>query len=241
VKVLGLWLAIATIVIAIAVPFAAGQPEAVAVAHRSVAPAAVQPATRQPAAAQPTTTTDQAERSDLDDGPGRAGAPVPDDEAAFIAELNAARTNAGLAPLQVDDRLTRAARAWTAWMSDRSRLRHADDIVSGAPDDWTKAGENVGRGGSVPAVWEAFMNSPTHAANVLDPAFTRIGVGVFRTPDGVLYTTHRFAGAASDDPPDDERTSDRSIRRAADSDPDAGATVGDLESAPPTVLVSLED
>jgi hypothetical protein len=157
--------------------------------------------------------------------------PAPAAEDAFVAHLNAARADAGLEPLRRDDGLVEAARSWARWMGERRNLRHADDIVSGAPDDWTKAGENVGRGGTVDAVWEAFMDSPSHAANVLDPAFTRIGVGVVRTPDGVLYTAHRFAGTVSDQASTPPQVPDRPAPP-----PDTGSAPVDLDAPPPIEL-----
>lgn len=160
----------------------------------------------------------------------------PPAEDAFIEHLNATRTAAGLEPLRRDPGLGEAARHWARWMGERHDLRHADDIVTGAPADWTKAGENVGRGGTVRAVWDAFMDSPSHAANVLDPAFTRIGVGVVRTPNGMLYTAHRFAGAVSDQPapvPSEEQAP--TVPPATDS-----GTV-DLDAPPPTELARRSD
>ncbi|MFN3219600.1 MAG: CAP domain-containing protein [Acidimicrobiales bacterium] len=166
-------------------------------------------------------------------------APVPAAEDAFVAHLNAARAEAGLEPLRRDDGLIDAARGWARWMGERRDLRHADDIVTGAPADWTKAGENVGRGGTVDAVWEAFMASPSHAANVLDPAFTRIGVGVVQTSDGIFYTAHRFAGAVSDQapappPPTPEETD-------PPPPPDPGSAPVDLDAPPPIELAFADD
>lgn len=165
--------------------------------------------------------------------------PVPAAEDAFVAHLNAARTEAGLEPLRRDEGLVAAARGWARWMGERRDLRHADDIVTGAPADWTKAGENVGRGGTVDAVWEAFMDSPSHAANVLDPAFTRIGVGVVQTSDGIFYTAHRFAGTVSDQPP----TPAASPAEEPDPPPppDPGSAPVDLDAPPPTELAFADD
>ena len=41
---------------------------------------------------------------------------------------------------------------------------------------------------------DAFIASPGHYANIVDPEFTHIGVGVIRDPDNParLFTTHRF-------------------------------------------------
>lgn len=127
-----------------------------------------------------------------------AAGPVLDDEAAFVASLNEVRAANGLPALVIDNSMTVAARDWTTWMVDNLTLQHADDIVVGAPTDWLKVGENVGRGGSVDSIFQAFMESPGHAANVLDESYTRVGVGVFHAPDGRIYTTHRFAVAAVD-------------------------------------------
>lgn len=126
---------------------------------------------------------------------------APADASSFVDSVNAARSASGLAPLKVDTTMASAAEGWAIWMAENDSLQHAGDIVVGAPADWTKVGENVGRGGSVNSVWNAFMASPNHAANVLDPAYTRIGVGVVWTNDGMLYTTHRFAATSSDTAP----------------------------------------
>jgi hypothetical protein len=94
--------------------------------------------------------------------------------------------------------MTAAAREWTTWMVNNSTLQHADDIVTGAPPNWLRAGENVGRGPTVPRVWQAFLDSPGHRANVLDPSYTVVGVGVMWHEDGRHYTTHRFASTLDD-------------------------------------------
>ena len=121
----------------------------------------------------------------------------PADEATYVANINAIRSANGLSTLTLDGNMTAAARNWTIWMIENETLAHADDIVSGAPADWLKVGENVGRGGSLDAVWQAFLNSPSHAANVLDPVYDLVGIGVAWNEQGRLYTTHRFASTES--------------------------------------------
>ena len=79
---------------------------------------------------------------------------APDDEALFIEHINAERAAVGLGPLVLDTSMRDAARSWTYWMSENLTLAHADDIVTGAPADWAKVGENVGRGGTLEAVME---------------------------------------------------------------------------------------
>ena len=126
---------------------------------------------------------------------------APDDETRFIEHINAARAAEGLGPLTLDTSMRDAARGWTYWMAENLTLAHADDIVTGAPPNWSKVGENVGRGGSLDAVWEAFMASPSHAANVLDPSYTLVGIGVVWTDEGRIYTTHRFGAVSGGEEP----------------------------------------
>jgi len=124
--------------------------------------------------------------------PAAAGPDDPgSDEARFVDLVNAARANAGVAPLTVDAELTSLARDWAAQMAAAGKISHANPISAGVTQDWQKLGENVGKGPSVDPIMDAFIASPGHYANLMDPAFTRIGVGVVWS-NGVLYTTHRF-------------------------------------------------
>ncbi|MEY2477396.1 MAG: hypothetical protein QOG87_2711 [Actinomycetota bacterium] len=53
-------------------------------------------------------------------------------------------------------------------------------------------GENVGMGPNVDQVHVALMNSPGHKANILEPAFSIVGMGVVRSGDGMVYITQDF-------------------------------------------------
>ena len=43
---------------------------------------------------------------------------------------------------------------------------------------------------------QAFINSPAHYRNLVDPAWTHVGVGVTFGGDGRMYTTHNFMALA---------------------------------------------
>lgn len=123
------------------------------------------------------------------------------DEARFVQLVNAARARGGVPPLKVDGQLTGLARNWAQQMAygacgtkpdgSPANICHAGSLGSGVTADWEKLGENVGYGPNVDAVMNAFIASSRHNANLMDPAFTRIGVGVV-WKDGALYTVHRF-------------------------------------------------
>jgi hypothetical protein len=55
-------------------------------------------------------------------------------------------------------------------------------------------GENVGMGGAVGQVNDAFMNSPHHRDNILDTGFNQVGIGVI-VSGGTVYVTEDFVQA----------------------------------------------
>ena len=125
-------------------------------------------------------------------GPAGAGGDNPAaDEAQFVALVNQARANVGAPPLAVDGQLTALARQHAQTMADAGTIFHANPISAGVTSPWIKLGENVGTGPSAPPVMTAFINSPKHYQNIIDPAFAYIGVGVIWVGNQ-MFTTHRF-------------------------------------------------
>ena len=58
---------------------------------------------------------------------------------------------------------------------------------------FSAAGENIAYGQRTPQeVMNAWMNSAGHRANILNPSYTYIGVGVAKTSSGVIYWTQEF-------------------------------------------------
>lgn len=122
---------------------------------------------------------------------------VADDlELRVAASINAARADAGLAPLKVEAHLNSAAQAHADWMGDTGSFTHDGDDAStpteridgsGFPltGSWGTA-ENIafrtveGSLGNdeVDAMHEGLMNSPEHRANILDPNLSYVGVGL---------------------------------------------------------------
>jgi uncharacterized protein YkwD len=83
---------------------------------------------------------------------------------------NAARRRHGLQPLRVTEKAMTFARSWSGTQARSRRMYH-----SGAAG-W---GENVIYGYRSPeAQVEAWLNSPGHRRNILNPNYTEIGVGV---------------------------------------------------------------
>lgn len=113
--------------------------------------------------------------------------------------VNRERHSRGLATLTFDERLQRAARKHSSLMASRGEVEHQ---LAGEPKlafrlgevelRYDASGENVARTSDAARAHVALMNSPGHRANILDPQFNSIGIGVVNTPDGI-YVTQDFA------------------------------------------------
>jgi hypothetical protein len=77
-------------------------------------------------------------------------------------------------------------------MASTGVLSHSPDLAAGISANWLKLGENVGTGPNNSAIWTAFVNSAHHYANIVDPDFNRVGVGVAYAGNGAQWTTQRF-------------------------------------------------
>lgn len=122
--------------------------------------------------------------------PASAQADTVSDEAAFVAKINELRAGKGLGSLQVNANLTAKARTWSAGMAAAGRIWHST-LSDGVTENWKKLGENVGMGGSVDGLHRAFVNSPLHYANLVDPAFGHVGIGIVMN-GSTIYVTQVF-------------------------------------------------
>jgi len=118
------------------------------------------------------------------------------DEQLFVAKLNDLRASKGLSRLAADARLTDVARAWSAKMAAANVMSHNPALSSQAPTDWVKLGENVGYGPSVSSLHDALVASPKHYANMVDPAFNSVGIGVVMS-GSTTWVTQVFMQAPS--------------------------------------------
>lgn len=127
--------------------------------------------------------------------PSTAGASTASEESHFVALINDLRARNGLGALQVHPHLVSVARSWAGTMAGAGDIWHNPNLasdVSAGEDDWRKLGENVGVGPNVEVLHQAFVDSPGHYRNLVDPEFNYIGVGVVMGADGSMYTAHQF-------------------------------------------------
>ncbi|MEV4709965.1 CAP domain-containing protein [Micromonospora sp. NPDC049374] len=118
-------------------------------------------------------------------GPSSSGN-VASEAAEVVALVNAERAKAGCGALSIDDKLMTAAQRHSQDQADHRNMSHTGSDGSDPGDRidrvdyaWRTYGENVAWNQRTPAaVMDAWMNSDGHRANILNCAFTEIGVGV---------------------------------------------------------------
>jgi len=107
-------------------------------------------------------------------------------------------------PLAWDRRLSEVARAHSEEMARFGYFSHQAaggqspaDRLSAAGIIWVRVGENIASCETVVEAESAFMHEPrfehNHRWNILNPDYTRIGVGIASGSDGRLYITEDFA------------------------------------------------
>jgi hypothetical protein len=112
----------------------------------------------------------------------------------WLNKINSLRSSVGVGPLQLDGELTGLAQGWSDHMAATGTLAHTPNMSNGVTANWTKLGENVGYGPNNDLIWGGFLGSSNHYANLTDPAFTHVGIGVAWS-GGTQFVTHRFMAA----------------------------------------------
>jgi uncharacterized protein YkwD len=109
----------------------------------------------------------------------------------MLVLVNQERTKRGLRPVKADPEMTRVARAHSIDMFARGYFSHYSpekkdpfDRMRQAGVKFLTAGENLALGRTLKICHEGLMNSPGHKANILNPSFGRLGIGIM---DGGIY------------------------------------------------------
>lgn len=118
--------------------------------------------------------------------------------------LNRDRRSHGLLPVRMQSDLRSVARKHSLDMAKKDYFDHVN-LKAQSPSDRLKlsgvtdvtSGENLAKiGGYKNPTQHAevgLMNSPGHRANILNPIYNTVGIGVIRDSSGVYYFTQNFA------------------------------------------------
>lgn len=129
------------------------------------------------------------------------GAPLSEEERLMLTLVNEARAKAGLAPLVTDLAMSDVAELKSEDMAQNHYFSHQSPTY-GSPFDmldrfgirYRTAGENIACNRDTEAAHAALMASEGHRQNILNPAYTRIGIGIVNGgPCGKMFT-QLFAG-----------------------------------------------
>jgi uncharacterized protein YkwD len=115
----------------------------------------------------------------------------------MFVRTNGSRDTFGRADVAINRHMSRLVRQHSAWMSRTGKFQHTSDPASAYLKGvtWHCWGENIAvSGGSIRDVEKAFMHSPDHRANILNPCFDHVAIGVVRDGDGVAWVTVFFYG-----------------------------------------------
>lgn len=138
-----------------------------------------------------TTGTNTAENSEYDDiSPDDQ--PVPESDATqqardVLSLVNAEREKQGLSSLTLSSKLTAVANEKARDMAENNYFSHTSPTY-GSPFQmlqqygirYRTAGENIAAGQRTPEeVMQSWMNSSGHRANILNSAYTEIGIGYY--------------------------------------------------------------
>ncbi|MDO8684931.1 MAG: CAP domain-containing protein [Armatimonadota bacterium] len=143
---------------------------------------------------------------DLPTTPVISQANATSEEQRLVDLVNYERSWRGMNQLTIDPVLVEAARAHSEEMAEKDyfdhysptpELRTAMDrylAALGHKPDWAYLGENLFYCSIVDAnrAHNRLMNSHGHRANILNPKFESIGVGIYKSPDGQFWVTQMF-------------------------------------------------
>lgn len=108
-----------------------------------------------------------------------------DAETQMLTLVNRARAENGLEPVEVDPTIRDVARAYSTTMFQQGYFAHVDqngatpfDRMRAGGATFRAAGENLALAPTVQIAHDGLMNSPGHRANILNPRYRRIGIGV---------------------------------------------------------------
>lgn len=118
-----------------------------------------------------------------------------------VDAVNVARAAVGSGPLQMDARVWMAAADQAAYQAQTQKMSHVGSggsngaiRLTAAGYIWSTWGENIGAGqADCQTVLSDWLVSPSHRANLLNPAFRHIGIGMAVGANGVPYWTMDLA------------------------------------------------
>lgn len=196
------------------VQVAARNAERQALAEREAAAEAAAAAAREQQARTQPSRQQQSTQSEA--APAQESAPQPEpqpqpqvasagqggERGSIASMVNGLRAQNGLSGLGRDGTLDSVAQNWAEWMAANQTLQHNPNYRSQIGGGWSRAGENIVRntgaqswssGDITSWMFNWWANSAPHRANMLNTAYTHVGVG-YAMGSGGPYAVLVFGG-----------------------------------------------
>jgi hypothetical protein len=108
-----------------------------------------------------------------------------------VDDTNAVRAEQGLPALVRNGGLDQVAADWARQQYENGAMSHNPSYSTQIPAGWQRAGENVAKGYTYTQVVPAWVNSPSHFANLVND-YTSVGIGYYEA-GGSRYWSQVFA------------------------------------------------
>lgn len=109
--------------------------------------------------------------------------------------INEERIKNGLKPLKLDPKLSEIAGLKSKDIAEKGYFSHISptygspfEMMSKFGISYRYAGENLASTWSLTRAHQGFMNSPGHRSNILNPKFTKMGIGIVDGGSGIIVT-----------------------------------------------------
>lgn len=115
----------------------------------------------------------------------------------ILNKVNNLRASLGLKPVTRIAELDAVAQDWSEQMAARKTMEHRPNFANHYPQGWRGASENIAMrsdGGDIGAqLFDQWLNSPPHYANMTDPNADSLGIGIaYESGSGNWYATQNF-------------------------------------------------
>jgi len=143
----------------------------------------------------PTTTTTEPPPPSTEPPPP----PPPPEEDRSVEErslafVNQKRSENGSGGLSMDPDLTAAAEGWAAELVRSQELGHNPNLGDAVPDRFRTWGENVAYSSTADNIDQMWWESDGHRANILNSAYTSIGIAFVEDGSGTTWAVQVFGG-----------------------------------------------
>ncbi|MDI6601144.1 MAG: CAP domain-containing protein [Thermoanaerobacteraceae bacterium] len=124
---------------------------------------------------------------------------VSQDEAYMLQLINSEREKLGVDKLTMDENLAKLARLKSEDMAKNNYFNH-ESPTYGSPFEMMKdneisyqmAAENIAKNSSVYKAHVSLMNSESHRANILNPGYNKVGIGIVKGQNNTYIITEMF-------------------------------------------------